>query len=238
MSRADRRRPRLGRSLAAGVALIGICSGLSGCGGSADGTSVTSEAGVSSTSPTPTPATATATATTTPAESSGPVREGHDARPDLAFEPATIELPGGRSAPVRPASTVNGVLAVPEHVSTVGWWDGSAQIGDPFGSTVIAGHIDSATEGLGFFARLLSLKKGQHVTVRGFAVTDPKNATTRHATYRITSSTLVAKDALAADSDAFDQTTAPRLVLITCGGAYLPSKGGYQSNVVIIAEPV
>lgn len=137
-----------------------------------------------------------------------------------------------------PAQTVNGVLMIPEHVSTVGWWDGSADIGDPYGSTVIAGHIDSATEGLGFFSRLLSLKKGERVTVRGFAVTDEQGSSVRHARYQITSTELVAKDALASDSAAFDQNGSPRLVLITCGGAYIPSKGGYQSNVVLIAEPV
>ena len=48
----------------------------------------------------------------------------------------------------------------------VGWWDGSASVGDPYGSTVIAGHVDSATGGLGYFSRLLSIKKGERVTVR------------------------------------------------------------------------
>ena len=46
------------------------------------------------------------------------------------------------------------MLRVPENVRHVGWWDGSAYAGDPFGTTVIAGHVDSASEGLGFFARL------------------------------------------------------------------------------------
>ena len=137
-----------------------------------------------------------------------------------------------------PAQTVNGVLRIPEHVSTVGWWDGSADVGDPYGSTVIAGHIDSATEGLGFFSRLLSLKKGQHITVRGFAVVDPAGSTVRHANFRISSIRLVAKDALSSDSTAFEQDKAQRLVLITCGGDYIPSKGGYQSNVVIVADPL
>lgn len=211
---------------------------MSGCGGPADG----ADSGSPVTSAAPPKASSSATVSSSSTSSSAappsePVREGHDARPDLAFEPAKIELPGNKSAPVVPAQTVNGVLVIPEHVSTVGWWDGSADIGDPYGSTVIAGHIDSATEGLGFFARLLSLKKGARVTVRGFAAVDQQGSTGRHASYRIISNKLVAKDALASDSAAFDQNGSPRLVLITCGGAYIPSKGGYQSNVVIIADP-
>jgi sortase (surface protein transpeptidase) len=65
---------------------------------------------------------------------------------------------------VLPAATVDGVLKVPENVQHVGWWDGSALAGEPFGSTVIAGHVDSATEGIGFFARLLRIKVGDTIT--------------------------------------------------------------------------
>ena len=51
----------------------------------------------------------------------------------------------------------------------MGWWDGSARAGEPFGSTVIAGHVDSATEGIGFFARLLQDQGGRHDhAARGF----------------------------------------------------------------------
>ena len=78
----------------------------------------------------------------------------------ITFIPEQVILPGGSTAAVRPASTVDGQLVVPENVRHVGWWDGSASVGDPYGSTVIAGHVDSATGGLGYFARLLSIRKG------------------------------------------------------------------------------
>jgi hypothetical protein len=29
----------------------------------------------------------------------------------------------------------------------------------------------------------------------------------------------------------------PRLVLVTCGGEFVPERGGYESNVVVVAEP-
>ena len=31
---------------------------------------------------------------------------------------------------------------------------------------------------------------------------------------------------------------APRLHLVTCGGPYLPDRGGYQDNVVVSAQRV
>jgi LPXTG-site transpeptidase (sortase) family protein len=147
----------------------------------------------------------------------------------VRFVPASVVLPGGARAAVEPAQTVDTVLAVPENVRHVGWWDGSAYAGDPFGSTVIAGHVDSATQGLGFFARLLRVQRGEVVTLRNG----------QHLQrYRVTSVRTVAKQALATTSAAFDQTGDHRLVLITCTGAYLPDRGGYQSNLVVIAEPV
>lgn len=138
-------------------------------------------------------------------------------------------LSGGAAAVVEPAATVDGELKVPENVQHVGWWDGSAEAGDPFGTTVIAGHVDSATKGLGFFSRLLEVEKGQVVNVRHGK---------HQARYRISSVRTVKKQALATSSSAFDQLGDHRLVLITCGGAYRADRGGYDSNVVVTARPL
>ena len=147
----------------------------------------------------------------------------------ITFVPTRVELPGGGAAAVEPAVTRDGELAVPENVQHVGWWDGSALAGDPFGNTVIAGHVDSATDGLGFFVRLLSVKKGDTITLRG--------AGGHHVAYAVTSVRTIKKDALATGSAAFDQTGDPHLVLITCGGEYRRGAGGYDSNVVVTATP-
>jgi LPXTG-site transpeptidase (sortase) family protein len=129
---------------------------------------------------------------------------------------------------VLPAATVDGVLKVPDNVQQLGWWDGSARAGEPFGSTVIAGHVDSATEGIGFFARLLKIKIGDTVTLR---------ADSRRLSYRVISVRKVAKEALATDSQALKQTGPHRLVLITCTGNYHRDRGGYDSNLVVVAKP-
>jgi LPXTG-site transpeptidase (sortase) family protein len=147
----------------------------------------------------------------------------------VRFVPTQVVLPGNARAAVLPAQTVDGVLRVPENVRHVGWWDGSAYAGDPFGSVVIAGHVDSATEGLGFFARLRGTKKGEVITLRAGA---------HVLRYRVTGIKTVAKKALASDSAAFDQTGNPRLVLITCGGVFHRDQGGYDSNLLVIGTPI
>ncbi|MFP5282026.1 MAG: class F sortase [Actinomycetes bacterium] len=147
----------------------------------------------------------------------------------VRFVPQTLTLPGNARAPVKPAVTVDGELRVPEDVQHVGWWDGSAYAGDPFGSTVIAGHVDSRTAGVGFFARLLGTEIGDKLTVSGDG---------HRASYRVVAVSAVAKEALAADSRAFDQRGDHRLVLVTCTGRYRPERGGYDSNLVVVAAPV
>lgn len=153
-------------------------------------------------------------------------RPGPTAR--IRFVPTRVVLPGGSEAPVAPAETVDGELKVPEDVAHVGWWDGSAAAGDPFGHTVIAGHVDSATEGLGYFARLLRIKPGEVVTVTGAG---------HRLSYRVISVRTITKQTLATSGSIFDQTGDPRLVLITCGGTYRRGTG-YDSNVVVMAEPL
>jgi LPXTG-site transpeptidase (sortase) family protein len=146
----------------------------------------------------------------------------------VTFVPRQVTLPGGDSADVHTSSTVDGELVVPENVDHLGWWDGSAAVGDAFGSTVIAGHVDSATGGVGYFARLLSIKKGERVTVRAGA---------HRLTYRVASVRSVSQDALATTSAAFDQKGEHRLVLITCTGTFRPGRG-YDKNLVVIGEPL
>jgi LPXTG-site transpeptidase (sortase) family protein len=147
----------------------------------------------------------------------------------IRFVPQQVVLPGGANASVLTATTVGGLLHVPAQAQNVGWWDGGAEAGDPYGSVVLAGHVDTKTEGLGFFARLLGVRRGEVVVLRGSG---------HVASYRVVSIASVRKDALATKSGAFDQTVDHRLVLITCTGAYDASRGGYEDNLVVIAQPI
>jgi LPXTG-site transpeptidase (sortase) family protein len=159
-----------------------------------------------------------------------PARQGRPAASQrIQFIPERLTLPGRAEAAVHPASTVDGLLRVPENVRHVGWWDGSAQAGEVFGSTVIAGHVDSDTNGIGFFARLRHIKVGDTVTLR---------RDSHRLKYRVTSVKKVARKALATQSQAFEQTGPHRLVLITCTGNFHRDRGGYDSNLVVVAKPL
>lgn len=157
-------------------------------------------------------------------------REAQRADRDPArFVPERIDLPGGASAVVVPVATVGRELVVPEDPGRVGWWDGSSYVGDEYGSTVIAGHVDSLDRGLGFFFRLWNARVGDRVLV---SAEDGRQA------YAITALRQVPRTDLVDDEEVFAIDGPPRLVLITCAGEYRPERGGYSRNLVVIARPV
>lgn len=151
-------------------------------------------------------------------------------RGGAAAPPARLRLPRlGIDAPVV-AVTVDpdGLLAVPEDPRRLGWWRGGATPGDPHGSIVIDGHVDSATSGPGALFRLGDSRPGDDVVL-----TDNLGHTTTYAVVglrRYPKATLPVADVFARDVE-------PRLVLVTCGGAFDPASRHYADNVVAYAVP-
>ena len=146
------------------------------------------------------------------------------------FVPTTVVLPDGTSAPVVPVGLhPDGALVVPDDVRSVGWWTGGARAGEPYGSVVVAGHVDSAARGIGVFAQLKRLVPGQIVQLAAGA---------RSASYRIASATQVPQARLAEDAGIFRVDGEPQPVLVTCGGAFDPARHRYQDNLVVIATPL
>jgi LPXTG-site transpeptidase (sortase) family protein len=145
------------------------------------------------------------------------------------FIPEQIGLPGGVSAAVVPVATVGRELVVPEDSDRVGWWDGSSYVGDPYGSTVIAGHVDTFDRGIGFFYRLWNIKVGERVVL---------SAGELRQAYKITSLRQVPRTDLVDDKEIFDITGSPRLVLITCAGDFDADRGGYSRNLIVVAQPI
>jgi LPXTG-site transpeptidase (sortase) family protein len=161
-----------------------------------------------------------------------PVPTAREARPasgDTRFVPERIDLPGGAYSAVVPVATVGNELVVPEDPTKVGWWDGSSYVGDPYGSTVIAGHVDVLGRGIGFFFRLWNIKVGESVVL---SAGDVRQA------YKITSVRQVPRTDLINDAEVFDIDGPPRLVLITCAGEFRPDRGGYSRNLIVVARPV
>jgi LPXTG-site transpeptidase (sortase) family protein len=161
-----------------------------------------------------------------------PVPTAREARPAAGhtrFVPERIDLPGGAYTAVIPVATVGNELVVPEDPTKVGWWDGSSYVGDPYGSTVIAGHVDAFDRGIGFFFRLWNIKVGERVVLSTGHV--------RQA-YKITTVRQVPRTDLVDDTHVFDISGPPRLVLITCAGEFRPDRGGYSRNLIVVARPV
>lgn len=142
--------------------------------------------------------------------------------------PASVELSGASPAPVGLADvTDDGFLDVPPDISRLGWWVGSAPMGAAAGTTLIAGHVDSAVAGLGVFARLSEMGAGDDVTVvdglgnsHEFVVTD---------TEKVVKSEL--------PTGLFDTEGERRLALVTCGGPFDPVARSYRDNLIVWAEP-
>lgn len=169
----------------------------------------------------PAPAPANSTATSAPAATAGaPARQA---------PPVAVSLPGlDTPAPVQlsPVSA-DGYLQVPDDVQALGWWTGSVPMGAAAGTTLVAGHVDSAEQGLGVFARLAELDAGAGLTVRdGLGV--------EHA-FVVAERVQVGKGALPAEL--FDTAGPRRLALVTCAGEFDPVARSYADNLVVWAEP-
>ena len=142
--------------------------------------------------------------------------------------PKLLSLPrlGLRMPVVSRGVDDSGAMALPASAFTVGWYRFGSRPLDRTGATVLAGHVDTRAEGAGPLAGLAAVRAGDLIEVR---------AGSRTVTYRTTSVTRIGK-ALIDLPAVFSRAGAPRLHLVTCGGAYLPEDGGYQDNVVVVAR--
>jgi hypothetical protein len=214
------------------AALVVLTAGAAGCGSLGDDpgdrATATSEAD-------------TTTATTAPAAPAAPV-DGSPAGPGpqplppapalptvAAAGPApatvTIDALDVAGAPVRAVGVeAGGDMEIPG-VHEVGWYRFGSRPGEP-GSTLLAAHI--AYGGVdGVFRHLGDLRAGDAVelglddgTVRRFVVT-----------------ALAQYPKAELPAEVFARRGEPRLVLVTCGGAFDPDARHYEDNVVAYARP-
>lgn len=143
--------------------------------------------------------------------------------------PVELTLPGrGVIAPVVPVGTApGGAMVIPDPPSTVGWWAPGPLVGAPTGAAVLAGHVDSSDAGIGALAVLREVELGEPVLVRGAEGRELSYVVTARREYRKADLPL----------DLFTGDGPPGLVLITCGGAFDPTTGHYEDNVVVHAAP-
>ena len=144
--------------------------------------------------------------------------------------PGSLRLPGGKLVRIVPTRTgLHGSLGIPDNLERAGWWRGGARLGDPFGSMLVAAHVDAVDRGLGPFVVLLSVRRGASLVV-----TSPH----LRQGFRVTARRLIARDRLAQARWVSSYSGAPRLTLVTCAPPYVRSKGGYQRLAVVVASPV
>ncbi|HEY5805768.1 MAG TPA: class F sortase [Candidatus Saccharimonadales bacterium] len=105
------------------------------------------------------------------------------------------------------------------------WYENSPAPGQ-FGSSIIEGHVDYADAGPAIFFKLGALKKGD--TVR---VTRADGRVAIFTVYKI----QTYKKSLFPTKEVYGATRRPTLTLITCGGAFNPSIGDYDSNIVVFS---
>ena len=145
--------------------------------------------------------------------------------------PRRLAIPSvGISMPIRATGVQgDGQMELPDDPREVGWYRFGALPGDARGSAVLGGHVDSVRYGVGPLARLAGVEVGARI-----AVTGPDGEQLR---YRVTAVERISKAALPTDR-LFDPDVKHRLVVVTCGGRYLPEAGGYEDNIVVIATPI
>lgn len=165
------------------------------------------------------------------AEAAVPTRNASLAEAAPVGRPVRLSIPRLRvTAPVVPVSALStGALAVPDDPSVLGWWSGGGRPGEPQGSTVIDGHVDSHTLGLGALFQLRRLNPGDAIEV-GTSL-----GASLH--YRVVARREYPKTAFPA-GQVFRADGTAQLVLVTCGGAFDASDRQYADNVIVYATPI
>ena len=120
----------------------------------------------------------------------------------------------------------DGQFAVPT-ANEVGWYRFGSTPGDP-GSAVLAAHVDYAGVA-GVFFDLRSVQAGDLITIANDDGTEVHFQVVGVQQYQKSEIPL---------EDLFDDTGTPRLVLVTCGGAFDRSVRSYRDNLVVIATPI
>jgi hypothetical protein len=143
--------------------------------------------------------------------------------------PIAVRIGGiGVDAPVVPVGLEpNGEMEIPNKVAEVGWYRLGAVPGRP-GSAVLAGHVDSRSQGRGAFFALSAVEPGTTVTV-----VDTRGVEHR---FEVIARRQFPKDGL--PNDLFSNTGGARLALITCGGDFNSTTRSYRDNVVVYAVAV
>jgi Sortase domain len=143
--------------------------------------------------------------------------------------PTRISIPslGVRANTVEVGKAADGSIAPPtsDPVKDAGWYQLGPTPGE-MGTAVIVGHVDTANKPA-VFGKLGALGQGKLIEVR--------RQDRRTATFTVNSVERFPKTSFPADRVFEAAARKPRLVLITCGGAWVGGELGYADNVIVFA---
>lgn len=150
---------------------------------------------------------------------------------DKAPEPIQVRYPAiNAELPVEPRGVADdGQMDLPDDAGQAAWYQFGMTPADDAGTTVIAAHAGSEETPFGPFYGLLEAQPSDEVTV-----VDESGEEHR---YQVTETQQLGKDGLDF-TPYFQRSGAHQLVLITCGGQWVPEQGSYTDNVIVVAEPI
>lgn len=151
-----------------------------------------------------------------PYESAGP--EGSS--------PTAVFLPDTAAHIVSVGLNPDGSMEIPDEISEVGWYSLTGIRPGDSGTAVLAGHVDSRTQGHGPFNELSQLTVGDEITI------DTVNGA---QTWTVTSTAAHPRADLPI-ADLFSLDGPPRLALVTCGGDFDRDERSYEDNIVVYAH--
>jgi hypothetical protein len=165
-----------------------------------------------------------------------PAEEVEEAEPVASGSPADpLHVRIGSIAVDAPLVPVgledDGAMEIPERVAEIGWYDpdGIGVVPGAQGTAVLAGHVDSRSEGRGALYDLRDLRVGETIEI------DHADGTMQR--WLITDVIQYSKDVLPLE-EIFTWAGPSRLAVITCGGEFDRTARSYTDNLVVYAEPL
>ena len=220
-----------GAAVVAVVAVVALVSWVLGRPGPSEGADLAQvrSSPTTSTSATPAPS----GPAPSPSFSPPPTRDASlgSAKPSRTPAPTRLRIPDlDVDATVKGVGVQrDGAMVIPAAPTSVGWYRFGSAPADPEGNTVIAGHVATREDGPGALAALRGARPGMRVVVTTADGTEHE--------YEVKGREAIVKKALPVD-EIFARDGRPLLVLITCGGEYLPELRSHRDNVVVTAVPV
>ncbi len=149
---------------------------------------------------------------------------------DRVSPPIRVSLPGigvADAAVTDVGLDAAGAVEIPDDVQAVGWYRRGPRPGEP-GNAFMTSHVDSRVQGRGVLFDLRRSEPGQTILV------DHEDGS--RSVWQVVRRERITKGSYPLEQ-VFRAGGEPGLVIDTCGGAFDPSAGSYESIDIVYAVP-